>query len=127
MADFNHIIMTSIYMTDCPTNCPYVGRITTLEAQHNLLTPLVNKIDSKMDQVIVSLGKIEVIELKHATHTEALDRAFKRIEDNEKQLEATTVIVRDVLSQLKGMMRVAIVLWTIFGGALGFILTRVIQ
>lgn len=125
MASIN-ISLYCTYMSDCSPTCPFGNRITKLETQYDLLTPLVSKIDLKLDQVILGLSRVEILELKHDNHSESLNRAFSRIEATEKQIAATTQAVQDMISQVKGMARVALVVWTLFGATVGFILNKVI-
>lgn len=113
-------------MTDCSINCPYSSRITKLEAQHDHLAPMINKLDVKLDQVIITLSRVEVLESKHNNHTDALERAFDRIETIEKQVSETSKVLADTLSQLKGMTRFGVVLWVALSGCIGFVFNKVL-
>lgn len=113
-------------MSDCFNQCPHLGRIAKLETQYDHVTPLINKLDGKLDQVILSLGRVEVLESKHNNHAESLARAFDRIGLIERQSLDTARALADLLSQIKGMTRMGIILWTAMGSAVGFILTRVL-
>lgn len=112
-------------MPDCSTNCPHLPRILKLETQFDHIHPLINKMDGKLDQVILGLGRIEVLESKHMNHADALNRAFERIEEVEKQSKETSRALADLLSQIKGMTRMAIVLWAIMGASVGYIINKV--
>lgn len=113
-------------MTPCtPIHCPHAGRISKLEAQQDHVAQVVLKMDGKLDQVLLALGRVEVLESKHAHHTEALGRAFARIESIEKQSKDTATALNDLMSQIKGVSRLAIVLWTVLGGTVGVLITKV--
>lgn len=113
-------------MPDCSVNCPHTSRITKLETQYDLLVPTIGKIDGKLDIVVGGLNRVELLETKHSTHTEAIERAFKRIEVVEAQSVTTAKALADMLSQLKGMYRLGVVMWVVLGGTIGFILNKVI-
>jgi hypothetical protein len=102
------------------------SRIAKLEAQHDYTLPMIGKMDGKLDQLLVALSRVEVLENNHSTQNEALDRAFGRIESVERQVTDTTRALSDLLSQIKGMTRLAMVLWTIMGVSVGFILNKVV-
>lgn len=120
-----HLCFIQKTMSDCPSTCPYVGQIAKLESENGHITPVIASISSKLDQVIIGLGRVELLEVKHNNHAEALTRAFTRIENIEKQVAETSRVLADTLSQIKGMTRVAVVLWTVMGGFVGFIITKV--
>lgn len=107
------------------TQCPHIGRIARLEAQHDHVLRTVQKIDEKIDKVLLSLGRVEVLESKHIHHNEALARAFKRIEDTEEQVSDTAKALNDLISQIRGMSRLAVVLWTLLSGIVGTVATKV--
>lgn len=113
-------------MSDCAHSCPYAGRITKLETQYDYITPLMNKMDNKLDKVIVGLGRVELLELKHSNHSESIDRAFTRIELVEKQVESTAKVLSDLLSQIKGMTRLAMVLWAGTGATVIYLFNKVL-
>ena len=118
----------SPHMAETPCNlihCPHVGRISKLEAQQDHVAQTVLKIDAKLDQVLLALGRVEVLENKHAHHTEALGRAFARIESIEKQSRDTAAALSDLMSQIKGMSRLALVIWMVMGSAVGVLVTKV--
>lgn len=112
-------------MSDC-NNCPYIERISRVESNYQHTLPVITAMNSKLDTVILSLGKIEVLESKHNNHSEALGRAFERIEAIEKQTMDTSKAVSDLLSQIKGMTRLAMVLWSVMGASVGFIFSKVL-
>ena len=125
-ASFNIFQKTTMSECQSSASCPYVGRITKLETHYDHITPLMNKIDSKMDQVILSLGRVEVLESKHNGHSEALNRAFNRIESIERQSADNQKALNDLISQIKGMSRVAIFFWATMGSVLAFIANKVL-
>jgi hypothetical protein len=100
-----------------------------LETQHDHVLPIISKmdlkLDAKLDQVILGLGRVEVLESKHNNHSDALGRAFERIELIEKQTGETSRALADLLSQIKGMTRMAIVLWTVMGATVGFLVNKI--
>lgn len=114
------------YMPDCSTNCPYIGRITKLEAHQDHIAPMMSKMDSKLDTVILGLSRVEILELKHSTHTESINRAFTRIEAVEEQAKATAKVLADLLSQIKGMTRLAVVLWAGTGATVIYLFNKVL-
>lgn len=103
-------------------HCSQLGRISKLEAQHDHVITALVKLDGKMDQILLMLGRVEVLENKHLTQNEALSRAFARIEGAERKLDETTRSLNDLLGQIKGMTRAAVVLWTVMGGAVTYAL-----
>jgi hypothetical protein len=113
-------------MAECSTNCPHLSRIAKLETQFDYLAPLINKMDGKIDQVILGLSRVEVLESKHFGHGEALGRAFERIESVEQESLNTSKALADLLSQIKAITRLAVVLWTVLGGAVGYIASKVV-
>lgn len=119
------LITKEAYMPDC-NNCPYIERISRVESSYQHSLPVITAMNGKLDVVILSLGKIEVLESKHNNHSEALGRAFERIEAIEKQTMDTSKAVSDLLSQIKGMTRLATVLWTVMGASVGFIFSKVL-
>ena len=80
--------------------------------------------DQKLDKVIQGLGRIEILELKHSSHSDAIKQAFTRIDLIEEQLGKTVRTLADMLSQLKGMTRLTTVAYTVLGGVGGFILNK---
>lgn len=112
-------------MPDC-NNCPYIERITRVESNYQHTLPVITAMNNKLDIVIISLGKIEVLESKHNNHSEALGRAFERIEVIETQIMDTSKAVSDLLSQIKGMTRLAMVLWAVMGASVGFIFNKML-
>jgi hypothetical protein len=115
-------------MTDAscsnPPSCTQLGRIATLEAQHDHVLHAIGKMDEKLDRVITMLGRVEVLESKHLSHNEALARAFSRIELAERRLDETALKLNDLMSQIKGMTRAAVVLWTVMGGSVTYALIK---
>lgn len=113
-------------MSDCQ-NCPHVSRISKTETQIDHIGALFIKMDLKLDQVIVALARVEILEVKHGTHTDALGRAFERIEIIERQSSETAKSLADLLSQIKGMTRAAVVAWTIMGAVVSYVATKVLS
>jgi len=113
-------------MPECTGTCPYIGRIAKLETQQDHLGPMINKMDSKLDTVLLGLGRVEILELKHATNTDAINRAFTRIDSVEGQIESTAKVLNDLLSQIKGMTRLAMVFWACTGASIIYIINKVI-
>ena len=107
-----------------PGNCSQLGRIAKLEAQHDHVLSAIGKMDEKLDRVIVMLGRVEVLESKHITHNEALSRAFARIESSERRIDDTALKLNDLMSQIKGMTRAAVLLWTVMGGSVTYALIK---
>lgn len=113
-------------MPECTGTCPYVGRIAKLETQQDHIVPMINKMDNKLDTVLLGLGRVEILELKHANNSESISRAFNRIDSVEVQIETTTKVLNDLLSQIKGMTRLAIVFWACTGASIIYIINKVI-
>jgi hypothetical protein len=100
--------------------------MTKLETQQDYLSPVINKMDNKLDTVILGLNRVEILELKHSNHADSINRAFTRIEAVEEQTKATAKVLADLLSQIKGMTRLALILWGATGATVVFLLNKVI-
>lgn len=113
-------------MPECTGTCPYIGRIAKLETQQDHIGPMINKMDSKLDTVLLGLGRVEILELKNANNSDSINRAFTRIDSVETQIENTTKVLNDLLSQIKGMTRLAIIFWACTGASIVYIINKVI-
>lgn len=112
--------------TSCPNpaSCSQLTRIAKLETQHDHVLLAIGKMDEKLDRVLMALSRVEVLESKHLSHNEALTRAFSRIESAERRLDDMALKLNDLMSQIKGMTRAAVVLWTVMGGSVTYALIK---
>jgi len=95
--------------------CTEDGRITRLESQITSVGKTLDRLDSKMDQVLTAINRVEVLETKHSNSSEALHRAFSRIETTEAAVKSVDCELQANLNKLRGMKYLAWVLWTILG------------
>ena len=96
-------------------SCGEDGRITRLESQVTTIGKTLDRLDSKMDQVLTAINRVEVLETKHSNSTEALARAFGRIEAAEKAVKSVDCELQANLNKLRGMKYLAWALWSILG------------
>jgi multidrug resistance efflux pump len=99
--------------------CTEDGRITRLESQVTAVGKTLDRLDSKMDQVLTAINRVEVLETKHANSNEALSRAFTKIEVVERDHSETRSELHENLNKLRGMKYLAWVLWTVMASAVG--------
>ena len=95
--------------------CASHHRITALEKRDEDLLSEIRKMsekfDSKLDMIISQVTKIEVLEVNHSYHKDAMDRAFKKIE----QLEANCTTLVEYKNKAEGMAKMAWLLWSGMG------------
>ena len=113
-------------MPECDLGCNQSSRIAKLETQHDYVGSMINHMNAKLDQVIIGLGNVALLEVKHNNHAESLNRAFSRIEIVEKQAATTQQALAEILNQIRGMARMAVVVWACIGGTLGYLITKII-
>lgn len=110
-------------MSDCPIphrECPYSATVTTHQANMQQIMDLLQELRSDMKTVKVSLGNMPLLEQDLRYQKEALDRAFENIRTLENVIEAH----KAKLSELRGMRRMAVLVWTVMGSGLGLALFK---
>lgn len=105
--------------------CPHEMRITSLERRqddfNDYLKKLEDKLDAKLDLILMQLSKVAILEEKHNYQSTALERAFSKI----TVLEASLESLKEFKNKTEGMARMAWLIWTAMGLSLGAILTKV--
>jgi hypothetical protein len=105
--------------------CPNDHRIEVLEKQYEKLQESIKKMedkfDSKLDLILFQINKIAVLEANHNNHSAAVNRAFGRLEDVQKELDN----LKQFQSHTEGMARMAWLLWGTIGAAVAGIIFKV--
>lgn len=112
-------------MTDPIKPCSQLAEIAVLKANQQGIQASLGKLDGKMDTILLELSSIRTLESKQNNHAEALGRAFERIEVIEKQSGETAKSLLEFMSQIRGMTKLAIALWTFLGGAVGWVMSKI--
>ena len=96
--------------------CTENGRIATLENQIAMVGKTLERLDGKLDQILLEVAKVQVLEERHSNSSQALERAFKAINNTATHVRNVDNELQANLNKLKGMKYFAWVLWTILGG-----------
>lgn len=102
--------------------CKHESKIAMLEQRDQMILDLLQKLEGKVDLVLMQLTKVAVLEANHDHQSEALGRAFTRIESLELEMKSLSKSTNEFISHTKGMARMAWYLWgliTALVGALG--------
>lgn len=105
--------------------CSNSHRIELLERKDDsiftALKKMEDKFDAKLDLILFQINKIAVLEANHQHHSNALDRAFEKIESLEVSLRESQTFQH----KTEGMARMAWYLWAAISGAVGFLIVKV--
>ena len=106
-------------MPDCDAanRCPYQERISKMEARLESKDGTMGRVEQKLDTLLTQVGKIELLEHKHATQSDTINRAFESLAEVRQQSIDTARGLADLLSQIRGMARSAYILWSLMGAA----------
>lgn len=104
-------------------NCPNEGRLVRVEIKTDNLADSFSKVEGKLDLILSNVSKIAVLEMHHAHHTQAFERAFNRIEG----LETKTNTFESFMDGAKGMSKMALGLWGAFGSSLIALIVYAVQ
>ena len=96
--------------------CTENGRIATLENQIAMVGKTLERLDGKLDQILLEVAKVQVLEERHSNSSQALERAFRAINDTATHVKSVDCELQANLNKLRGMKYLAWVLWTILGG-----------
>ena len=106
--------------------CSQIHRMDTIEKREDALIKTLemmeNRFDAKLDLILSQISKIAVLEVNHQNSSNAINRAFSKLEEIEK----TT---RDLLTfrdHTEGMAKMAWLLWGVMGTGLGFLILKAI-
>jgi hypothetical protein len=102
--------------------CINEGRLIRLEVQGTSTSEALDRLESKMDQVLDRVNHISVLEAERIHHSEAFGRAFARIEANEK----ATADLLAVANRAKGAFKAIYLLWGATGLSLAGIAAKVL-
>ncbi len=105
--------------------CTQHHRITNLEKSYEGLMEklqiIENKFDGKLDLILMQINKIAVLEANHNNHSQAMGRAFSKIE----QLETDNRKLNDFKSTTEGMAKLAWVIWGTLGAGVFTLIIKV--
>ena len=96
--------------------CTENSRIAALESQIAVVGKMLERLDKKSDQILLEVAKVQVLEERHANSSQALERAFRAINDTATHVRNVDHELQANLNKLRGMKYLAWVLWTILGG-----------
>lgn len=111
-------------MADC--ECKHEGKIAMLEQRDQMIVDALNKLEGKVDLILMQITKVAVLEVNHQNHNEALSRSFKRIEDLESSVQKLSKESSDFISYTKGMAKMAMIIWGILTGAVGLLGVKIV-
>lgn len=111
-------------MADC--ECKHDGKIAMLEQRDQMIVDSLNKLEGKVDLILMQITKVAVLEVSHANQNEAIARSFKRIEDLEASLKNLSKESSDFISYTKGMAKMAMIMWGILTGAVSLLGIKII-
>lgn len=100
-------------------------RIGALEGAHTFLKASVEEIVNKLDKILEQNTKIAVIAEKQANHQVDLERAETRIKDMEAKHLALYTQVSEFISFIRGLTKLAYVLWTSISAVVMLLLIKV--
>ena len=104
--------------------CSHIHRIAALEKRDDELLAelrkMSEKFDAKLDTIITQVTKIEVLEVNHRYHMDAMDRAFAKI----KELDDSCKTLNEYKNKAEGMVRMAWLLWGAMGTGVGALIIR---
>lgn len=110
-------------MSECnPVTCDKESRLGALEQQDNAISKAIERLDGKLDAILVQVSKIAVLETNHSHQSGALDRAFNAINTTSVKVES----LEKFQSNIEGMARLAYILWASFGGGLLMLAVKVL-
>lgn len=115
--------------------CKQEAKIAMLEQRDAMIIDLLGKLEQKTDLILMQITKVAVLEVNHDHQSEALARAFNRIESLERavsdsakesarQIESLGTETRKFMNQMEGMAKGARILWTIMGSGLGIMMVK---
>ena len=100
-------------------------RLDALERRHETLLENIKKMedrfDAKLDLILSQLNKVAILEEKHTYQSASLERAFTRIKDLDDQVDALS----SFKDQVKGMARMAYLIWGAMGVSIAAIVAKV--
>jgi hypothetical protein len=122
---------------DAKCECKQEAKIAMLEQRDGMILDLLGKLEQKTDLILMQITKVAVLEVNHDHQSEALARAFTRIEhleratadaakESSRQIEALSTETRKFMNQMEGMARGAKILWTLMGGGLGLMFLKIV-
>lgn len=107
--------------------CNQDTRISTMERRYESLLESIKKMedkfDGKLDLILFQVNKVAVLEEKHTSQSQALGRAFQKIETLEGHIDDLS----SFKNRAEGMARMAFVLWSALGISVGAIAVKVLS
>ena len=107
-------------------DCKHESKIAILEQRDQMIVEALQKMDGKVDLILMQVTKVAVLEVNHSNHNEALGRAFSRIETLEKDNAALAKEAREFINEVKGMAKMGYWVWGLMGTGLGAMLVKVL-
>lgn len=107
-------------------DCKHEAKIAMLDHRDSTIVDALHELKGKVDLILIQTTKIAVHEVYHNNHSEALHRAFGRIEDTEHNVNDLAKETREFMNQVRGMMKMAYWLWGAMGTGLGLMALKVL-
>lgn len=106
-------------------DCKQLGRIAVLEQRDASIIESLQELKQKTDLILMQVTKVAVLEVNHSHQSEALARAFTRIEQIEKELTTLSKETREFMHTVQGMSKMAWYLWGGMGAGMVAMLSKV--
>lgn len=97
-----------------------------LESSHSHLKSSLDTVVDKLDKILEQNTKVAVLAEKQMSHQADIERAHFRIEQVEQKGEKLAVEVREFISFIRGLTKLAYVLWSSLGGAVFLLAIKIL-
>jgi len=111
----------------CPSTCTQEGRLSRIEAQMEMLAKQADRTTDQFREILDRLNEIKVIEKSIISQSQAMDRAFKAIEEAKAIAESNQRELEAHINRIRGMTMLAVGLWTVLGGSLLYVAEKVLK
>lgn len=97
------------------------SKLSLLEQREADSRSMMVSMNGKLDLIVASLARVQLLEEKHANQNEAVARAFKKLEAQEVVLDTLLAFK----NKIEGMATMAWLLWTGMGAAMVAMLVKI--
>lgn len=106
--------------------CKHEGKIAMLEQRDAMIMDALSELKGKTDLILLQVTKVAVLEVNHGHQSEALGRAYSRIEKLEEGAADLATETREFMNTMNGMARMAKWMWSLMGGSLGLMMLKML-
>ena len=105
--------------------CKREADVIGLMSDRDTMLKTMDSVSMKLDLILAQITKVAVLEEKHSSSAQDINRAHLYIANLEKEVDKLSIEVREFISYSKGVARTAWGVWAVMGSAVIAMLVKV--